>query len=752
MLALSNVTLVCVDTQNHALALRALDHSCRAIRFARALLLTDALPQGLRAPAGMEIARIDPLHSRDDYSRFMLKRLLHHVDTPHVLVVQWDGHVIHPDGWQPAFLDCDYVGARWPWFDDGHDVGNGGFSLRSRKLLEALQDSRVELDDAEDLTIGRRFRTLLENDHGIRFATADLANRFSFEAAYPVGKPFGFHGLFNFCRTVPADELAALVPRFSDAIVRSQQFAQLARNCIALGLWQPALALARRLLAAEPGDGEMRALLAQGEAALARGAGVGRNDPCPCGSGKRYKQCHGAFGAGQPPTDANPGQSTPDATVQRGIEAHRRGELDAAASNYRRALAVDPQHPHALHYLGVIDYQRGQLRSALPLLERAAGAIPTEPEFHNNLGLAYAALDRHADAVAAHRRAIALQAGHAGAWNNLGLALQAGNDLRGAIDAFRQALSRASPFTEARWNLALALLADGQFREGWLAYEARLAIPAFASATTPATPRWQGGDPAGARILLVAEQGLGDAIQFIRFVPQLAARGATVSVHAPRGLVPLLRTVRGVSGSVAADEPPPPHDAWLPLLSLPGMLEVDATDLPGPIPYVRVDVERRASITRTLAGAGRGLRVGVAWAGNPRNVNDRRRSLALEAIAPWFHTDGVTWFSLQKEDSGGPGASALIELPERSTLEGTAALIDALDLVISVDTSIVHLAGALGRPVWVLLPYASDWRWRTGRSDSDWYPTARLFRQSRPGDWDGVVARVREAVERLAGR
>ena len=176
----------------------------------------------------MPIGRIA---SRDDYSRFVLKHLADHVATPHVLLVQWDGYVVNPAAWDDAFLDCDYLGARWFWHTDGHDVGNGGFSLRSLRLLQALQDPRIELVEAEDLTIGRTFRDLLEREHGIRFGDAALADRFAFEAAYPVGTPFGFHGLFNFCRVVPPAELAALVPAFSDAIARSPQLAQLLRNC-----------------------------------------------------------------------------------------------------------------------------------------------------------------------------------------------------------------------------------------------------------------------------------------------------------------------------------------------------------------------------------------------------------------------------------------------------------------------------------------------------------------------------------------
>ena len=200
MLELPGVTLCCIDTVNHALALRALRASSQGIRFAAIRFITDrSLDE-----AGIEVRRIEPLRSRDEYSQFVLKSLLSHVDTPHVLLVQWDGYAVNPDAWRDDFLDVDYIGAKWFWHTDGMRVGNGGFSLRSRKLLEALQDPRVVLVEAEDVTIGRSARPLLEREHGIRYATEAQADAFAFEAAYPIGKPFGFHGLFNFCRVVAA--------------------------------------------------------------------------------------------------------------------------------------------------------------------------------------------------------------------------------------------------------------------------------------------------------------------------------------------------------------------------------------------------------------------------------------------------------------------------------------------------------------------------------------------------------------------
>ena len=372
MLSLPGVTLACIDTANHALALRALERSRAGIRFARALLLTDAMPEGLAVPAGIDVVPIGRIASRDDYSRFVLKHLADHVATPHVLLVQWDGYVVNPAAWDDAFLDCDYLGARWFWHTDGHDVGNGGFSLRSLRLLQALRDPRIELVEAEDLTIGRTFRDLLEREHGIRFGDAALADRFAFEAAYPVGTPFGFHGLFNFCRVVLPAELAALVPAFSDAIARSPQLAPLLRNCVALGQWAPSKR-SRRDSGGGARSRRSRRLLAQSEAALARAGPVSAaTTPVPAAAASATSSAT-ARSASSYPLDCRP---TP----------HARGGRRAPARRPRRGRARLPHRARAHRTIRTRCTSSASSTcsavawpSALPRLTAAVARLPTSP-------------------------------------------------------------------------------------------------------------------------------------------------------------------------------------------------------------------------------------------------------------------------------------------------------------------------------------------------------------------------------------
>ncbi|HEY2864192.1 MAG TPA: DUF5672 family protein [Casimicrobiaceae bacterium] len=754
MLDLPGVTLCCIDTANHALAVRALQRSTMGIRFARTLLLTD---RRVDHPE-IEIRLIGALASREAYSRFVLTSLLDHIDTPHVLLVQWDGYAVHAAAWRDEFLNCDYIGAKWFWAPEGQRVGNGGFSLRSLRLLEALRDPRIVLTEAEDVTIGRAFRTLLERDHAIRFASERVADQFAFEAAYPIGLSFGFHGLYNFCRVVPEEELTDLVVHFSAAIARSPQLLQLGRNCLALGQWRAAAAIFQRILAEDSSSSTAVAGLANARTGLASAPSAGRNDPCPCGSGRRYKNCHGALDAKTPPTRVDPPGATTDQRIQQAMALHQRGDAQAAERIYREALVIAPGHPLAEHFLGVILYQRKDLAAALPLLRRSVETVPDEPEFHNNLGLALAADEREREAIAEFRAALALESKHPVAWNNLGLALQSVNDVDSAIHAFRRAIELRPEFEQAHWNLALALLLDGRYTEGWREYESRFAVAELGKGRHAfAGPVWDGTSPQGRTLLLYTEQGLGDALQFARFVAPVASAGARCLVRCPAALAPLLATVPGVAQALSDQDPLPHYDAHLPLLSLPRVLGTTVDAIPADVPYVTVPPERRAAARSMLDRSSPGLNVGIAWTGNPANPSNRLRSYPLDALDPLFEVDGINWYSLQQGRTSAdftPSARAarLRPLPSDSALVDTAALIAELDLVISICTSIAHLAGALARPTWTMLACAADWRWLQHRADSPWYPTMRLFRQPGLREWSAVAASIADELRRLVAK
>jgi Flp pilus assembly protein TadD len=482
---------------------------------------------------------------------------------------------------------------------------------------------------------------------------------------------------------------------------------------------------------------------------------VGRNDPCPCGSGLRYKQCHGALSANPSASDS----TSPNALVKRGIDAHRNNDLDTAERLYRAAIALAPDTAAALHYLGVVLYQRNRLDEALPLLDRAVALAAGEPEFHNNRGLALAAAQRDTEAIADYREALRLAPDHAGAWSNLGLALQASGDVDGAIDAFRRGLRVAPEFPQLHWNLALALLLRGDYAHGWPEYEWRLKTPELQPYLRPYSgPRWTGDDAAGRTVLVCAEQGLGDTLQNLRFSKAIADRGARVIAAVQAPLQRLAASAPGITAAYAIDEALPPYDAHISLMSLPGALGTTLDTIPVAIPYLRADASRiREANLQLEREAGSALKVGIAWSGAPGNTHNARRSLSLATLGSLLDVPGIRWFSLKWQAepptaADAPFAAQLVALPMRNDFDGLAALVSELDLVISVDTSLAHLSGALGKPVWVLLAYVPDWRWMLAGSDSRWYPTARVFRQRSPGDWTKPLEDIEAALRLLLAR
>ena len=444
----------------------------------------------------------------------------------------------------------------------------------------------------------------------------------------------------------------------------------------------------------------------------------------------------------------------------RGSVLHALGRTDDALHSYDAALALRPT-------LAIAHYNRGNLfrhtnrpAEALACYDRAIALQPDLMEAINNRGVALQLLNRHAEALEAHDQALALRPTDADALNNRAAALLALNRHAEARACYDRALAADPEMAGAHVNRAYCLLAQGDFARGWAEQEWRWRLPNFREARRELPqPRWEGGPEIdGKTILLWPEQGLGDVLQFCRYVPLVAAR-ANVVLEAPQPLVRLLCSLSGGGQIIVPGQTPPQFDLQCPLMSLPLAFRTGLATIPDQTPYLEANPAEVAVWRRRLAGL-TGLRVGLVWAGNPRDFDptfravDQRRSLPLAQLAPLARLRGVDLVSLQKGEAASqartppPGMVIHDWTDWLQDFADTAALIEALDLVISVDTSVVHLAGALGKPVWVLNRFDTCWRWLIGREDSPWYPTARLFNQTSPGDWDGVVSRVAAALRK----
>jgi hypothetical protein len=323
-----------------------------------------------------------------------------------------------------------------------------------------------------------------------------------------------------------------------------------------------------------------------------------------------------------------------------------------------------------------------------------------------------------------------------------------------AIVEFRHALEHDCGNAEAHWNLSLALLQTGCLQEGWTEYEWRFRQwPGLARDF--AAPLWDGGPLNGRRILLHAEQGIGDTLQFVRYADFAKRQGGWVVVECHPALVPLLRRMANVDEVVARDAGLPPFDCHAPLMSLPRIAGTKLDTIPGDVPYIAADDATVESWRTRVRGHGDGPCVGLAWAGNSRQRNDAKRSLGAGELALLDGLSGIQFFSLQKDERVPVEElrPAMIPLArEFRDFQDTAAAMAHLDLIVTVDTAVAHLAGALGRPVWTILPHAADWRWLQGREDSPWYPSMRLFRQVEAGEWGPVMRRVRNQLQALNAR
>jgi tetratricopeptide (TPR) repeat protein len=446
----------------------------------------------------------------------------------------------------------------------------------------------------------------------------------------------------------------------------------------------------------------------------------------------------------------NPGDA--DALLHRGNALLAVGRAQDALAAFDEVLASIPRHAPARLTRGLALAALGRHQEAVADFEAAVAIPPAIPAAHYNYGTSLSALGRYAEAVAAYDRALSIAPDHVNAWNNRGLALQALNRFDDALTSYSKALELQSDYADAHFNQALVLLTVADFRRGFAEYEwrwRRTGMPAQGRGR----PLWLGEYPLGGRtILLHAEQGLGDTIQFARYVPLLARTGAKIVLEVQPQLKELLGQIEGVCAIVARGEPLPSFDVHCPLGSLPLALKTEPATIPAEIPYLRPGDAHMAKWRARLEALGR-PRVAVAWSGNVQHVNDRNRSIPLSDLTPLWSIGSVRFLAVQRDLRSGD-AELLAREPrvtqigtELDDFADTAAVLALVDLVITVDTSVAHLAGAMGRPVWILVPFSPDWRWTLSGETSGWYPTARLFRQLSLGDWDGVIERLRSKLQ-----
>lgn len=429
-----------------------------------------------------------------------------------------------------------------------------------------------------------------------------------------------------------------------------------------------------------------------------------------------------------------------------------------ALTSFDRALALNPHSAETLSNRGNALWQLRRAGEALTSFDAALALRPDAAEIHSNRANALLDLNRPDEALANLDRALALKPGYTEALVNRANALRDLNRSQEAIESCDAALTINPELAEAHWNKALEQLLLGDLAQGFSNYEWRWKRAGSAPRDF-GVPQWRGEDIGeedlgGKAVLLHAEQGFGDTIQFVRYVPLLAARGAKIVLEVPDSLHPLLGAIDGVVAIISRGQPHPAIDLHCPLMSLPLALGTTLETVPASVPYLRAPADRIEAWRLKLPASGK-PRVGLVWSGKPSHRNDHNRSIAFERFAPLLAQNDVDFISLQREVRDGDKPllekSAILR-PDLDTVDfaDTAAIIDTLDLVIAVDTAVAHLAGAMGKTLWLLLPFSPDWRWMLHRDDSPWYPTAQLFRQPRIADWDSVVARLREALASVA--
>lgn len=479
-----------------------------------------------------------------------------------------------------------------------------------------------------------------------------------------------------------------------------------------------------------------------------------------------------------------------DELLKKAVASHTAGNLKEAEQMYRQVLDQVPDHPDATHFMGVLAYNAGKNDLAVAYLKKAIKMMPSNAGCFNNMGNVFQQQEKHLESVKWYEMAVRINPAHKMAHNNIAMAylnlgnldkalisvetalaldpeyvdahnnhgeiLRAMGDNDKALVAIEKAISLSSDMVNAHWNRALIWLSKGNFQDGWPAYEWRWRRPTTSNRAFAHGAAWQGQDIKGKVLLVYEEQGLGDTLQFIRYLPLLQDLGARVVFETGPALIRLVAENRLydrllVGLSKMDTRPVDRFDFHVPLLSLPYILKTKIDTIPDKTPYLTADPSLCRIWKKRMAGDD-SFKVGLVWAGRPDHKNDNNRSIHLSMFETLGRVKGVCFYSLQKEKHEkwtDMDSLTFVEKdlgPEISDFADTAAIMENLDLLISVDTSVVHLAGALGKPVWTLLPFAPDFRWLLDRNDCPWYPSMRLFRQTSPKEWAPVLEQVAYAL------
>jgi len=486
----------------------------------------------------------------------------------------------------------------------------------------------------------------------------------------------------------------------------------------------------------------------------------------------------------------------PAEMLNKGIEYHTAGMLREAENLYLKILENDPNHPDAIHFMGILAYNVGKNDIAKEYIKRAIELLPTNAGCFNNMGNIYQQEKKYHESVKWYKKALEIKPDDQKSYNNLGVAFlklgrfetaenclleatridpgyveaygnlvevyRGGGDFEKALEYCEKTLNLSPKYARTRWNRSLIWLLQGDFEKGWPEYEWRWEKETTFKRKIDTGQRWDGRENiSGKTIFVYEEQGMGDTIQFVRYLPLIKALGGIIILEV---MTPLVRIVESLGAfdrlyvgvrnkdTRQADR----FDFHVPLLSLPGIFKTTLETIPVQLPYLKADRDLVTIWKKRLGGQGK-FRIGLVWAGHPDHTNDHNRSISLSAFSGLKEIKNVMLFSLQKEKykkwTDINPAKVIEQDPgdEISDFADTAAVIENLDLVISVDTAVVHLAGALGKEVWTLLPFSPDWRWMIDREDSSWYPTMQLFRQPEPGDWESVLKKVKKSLAERVG-